>query len=120
MVVQYFGEIENLNMTVNTYFHLSHGHFILSFISPVLFGLRLVKISGGDFRVTVSFMVRVSFLVWERISIYDFVMKFVDKMTSCQFGSWKQVVLTMSVLSQVIPNILKLPPRTRHRAVWIW
>ena len=106
MVVQYFGEIENLNMTVNTYFHLSHGHFILSFISPVLFGLRLVKISWGDFRVTVSFMVRVSFLVWERISIYDFVMKFVDKMTSCQFGSWKQV---LTVICQKYCNLIGSP-----------
>ena len=36
-------------------------------------------------------MVRISFLLWGKVSICDFVMKFVDKLTSCQFGSWKQV-----------------------------
>ena len=29
----------------------------------------------------------------ERVSICDFVMKFVDKMISCQFGNWKQVLI---------------------------
>ena len=37
-------------------------------------------------------MVRISILVRVRVSIRDFVMKFVDKMTPCQFGSWKQVL----------------------------
>ena len=36
-------------------------------------------------------MVRISFLFRGKVSICDFVMKFVDKLTSCQFGSWKQV-----------------------------
>ena len=31
-------------------------------------------------------MVTISFLVRERVSIRYFMMKFVDKMTSCQFG----------------------------------
>ena len=40
----------------------------------------------------VSFMVKVSFLVRQRVSICDFVMKLVYKMTSCQFDSRKQVL----------------------------
>ena len=40
-----------------------------------------------DLRLVISFLAR------ERVSICDFVMKFVDKITSCQFGNWKQVLI---------------------------
>ena len=40
-----------------------------------------------DLRLVISFLAR------ERVSICDFVMKFVDKMISCQFGNWKQVLI---------------------------
>ena len=37
-------------------------------------------------------MVRISFfLVRERVNIHNSVIRFVDKITSCQFGGWKQV-----------------------------
>ena len=50
------------------------------------------------FRVRVNFkvnlMVRISFLVRERVNIRDLAIQFVDKKTPCQFGGCKQVFQT--------------------------
>ena len=82
----------------NTSFHLSNWRDII--LSFIYFSFR-VRISGF-LKVTVSFnassmvrissMIRISFLVGERVSIRDFGIRCVDKMTSCQFGCWKQVL----------------------------
>ena len=49
-------------------------------------------------------MVRIIFffLLEKRLVFCDSVMKFVDKMTSCQFGSWKQV---LTVICQKYCNL---------------
>ena len=68
---------------------LTWRHFVVHFSSS--FWVRISGICGVTVSFKVSFMVRISFLFRGKVSICDFVMKFVDKLTSCQFGSWKQV-----------------------------
>ena len=51
-------------------------------------------------------MVRI--MVEKGLLFCDSVMKFVDKMTSCQFGSWKQV-LTANLSELKYYNLIVIP-----------
>ena len=75
-------------VVVNTRFQLSNWRdVILSFIFLFFLGLGLVEFLGLELVLWLGFIVRISFLVRERVSICDSVVKFVDKMMSYQFSS---------------------------------
>ena len=79
----------------------------------------VVHFSFFRVRIDVVFSLRVSFKVslTMKMSFFgqgngDFAMKFVDKVTSCQFGSCKQVLTVMAELNK---NVVSLQCQERKR-----